>query len=547
MTTIACDRSVKIKAVLRVGLFALMLGTTSQAFDLDSLLVKSVGGPGAVAFLRSATSYRATGTLTINSMAGRFEEYFVPPDRILTVIDLGGMVIKQGYDGHTAWKRDQNGSVSKVAGLEKRELIQNVYSQAKAHLFPDRMEGSVEYLGDTTINDTAYHQVAFAPLYTDTFVVLFDTESGLARRIHDRMDNLRTVTRLSNYRPVSGVQTYFYSSMEAIGVPIATGMTIDTVIYNSPVDPTIFLMPGAQVQDFRFPKDKTCVEIAVEYQNGWIFVPVSMAGHRKTWFILDSGASGNVLHSPVAADLHYPKIGTLPSRGVAGFDEVELVQTDSLCVGELTLLGQVTACFDLADILKTVEFPGEIAGILGYDFLSRFPILIDYAKPQITVYDPATFVPPDSGVDVPFHLTMQVPVIACELNGLTGDYLVDLGNQLGLVMSSAYAEANELEASLADVGELPLSLGGVGGAVKAKSGMVQTFRIGDVVIDSLRVVLPEASAGVAGSQDLAGNIGNLILENFRVLFDYGDSRLILYEREEQGPRASGHQNMDNPD
>jgi hypothetical protein len=49
-------------------------------------------------------------------------------------------------------------------------------------------------------------------------------------------------------------------------------------------------------------------------------------------------------------------------------------------------------------------------------------------------------------------------------------------------------------------------------------------------LSDLRVLLLDTQAGLAGSRQLAGNIGNLILENFRLLLDYQRSRMILFEQ-----------------
>jgi hypothetical protein len=58
--------------------------------------------------------------------------------------------------------------------------------------------------------------------------------------------------------------------------------------------------------------------------------------------------------------------------------------------------------------------------------------------------------------------------------------------------------------------------------------MADSLRIGDIRIDSLRVIIPETSGGLAGSEELAGNIGNRVLENFRLLLDYGSRQVIFY-------------------
>jgi hypothetical protein len=168
-------------------------------------------------------------------------------------------------------------------------------------------------------------------------------------------------------------------------------------------------------------------------------------------------------------------------------------------------------------------------GVLGFDFLSRFPVMIDYANRVLTVYDPESFELPEGGSEVSFHLTMQVPTIEAELVGLKGDFLVDLGNAFGLVLHRGFVEEYGLDSLLGDVQPLSRSIAGVGGTVRGSSAFAASFAFGDIRIHSLRVVLPEEGEGLTGSEELAGNIGNLLLENFRLLFDYNNSRLVFYE------------------
>jgi hypothetical protein len=147
----------------------------------------------------------------------------------------------------------------------------------------------------------------------------------------------------------------------------------------------------------------------------------------------------------------------------------------------------------------------------------------------LTVYDPKTFTLTDSSQAVPFTLTMNIPTIQAELNGISGKYIVDLGNALGLIIHQKFAEEHDLEKKLADVREMRGEFGGVGKAVRGKSAYAATFSFGDVRITDIRVIIPSSSQGLSGSSELAGNIGNLVLENFSVLFDYADRRLVFYQ------------------
>ena len=87
---------------------------------------------------------------------------------------------------------------------------------------------------------------------------------------------------------------------------------------------------------------------------------------------------------------------------------------------------------------------------------------------------------------------------------------------------------NGLDTLLSDIRPAPHLIGGVGGDVGGESGLADSLRIGEIRIDSLRVLIPESSGGLAGSEELAGNIGNKVLENFRVLLDYGSRQVIFY-------------------
>jgi hypothetical protein len=170
-----------------------------------------------------------------------------------------------------------------------------------------------------------------------------------------------------------------------------------------------------------------------------------------------------------------------------------------------------------------------VGGILGYDFLSRFPILVDYDDSTLTVFNPDGFEPPAGGVEVPFHLTMLVPTVSATIDSIRGDFIVDLGNAFGLVLHKRFADAERLDTVLTDQRDVQQSMGGIGGVTGGTTGKVPRFQVGDVVISDLPVLVPVGETGLAGSAELAGNIGNMVLERFRVLFDYGSARLILYD------------------
>ncbi|MBD3333865.1 hypothetical protein GF356_13530, partial [candidate division GN15 bacterium] len=172
-------------------------------------------------------------------------------------------------------------------------------------------------------------------------------------------------------------------------------------------------------------------------------------------------------------------------------------------------------------------------GLIGYDFLSRFPVRIDYANRTMRVYNPEGFVAPDTGHVIPFDLTMQVPTITAEVLGTPGQFLVDLGNAFGLVIHPGFIREHGLKSLLSDIQSTDQWLGGMGGSLKGKTAYIAAFRMGDVLVSDLRVILPDSGSGLAASEELDGNIGNLVLENFSVLFDYPNHQIIIYPPSEK--------------
>ncbi len=530
-------RHSKISSILVFCLAIFASGTdcsAAGAVDLDSLLIKSVGGQPAYKTLRHFSTFHSSGKAFVNGTEGTFEQYFMAPDKYYQSIQLPGFGMIQGFDGTTAWQRDLNGRYTVMQGQERQEILQAVDFESYNYLFPDRRTGQIEFLGEKTLDDgVTYYEVAIIPFDNDTTFAYLDTATGRQTYMSNRSDQITTTIHGSDYRKIQSVLIPFDSKATTSQADFTLELIADTASFNGLVDSTIFQMPNTAVTDFHFPADKSQVTIKFDYRFGHIRVPAVINAKKKVWMILDSGASSNLFHTPAVESLHLPEVGTLPAMGVSGYDQVSLVRTDSIQIGALTLYNQVAGSLNLGSVARMFNENDEFGGLLGYDFLSRFPILINYQDSTLTVFNPETFEPPEGGVVVPFYLTMQVPTVEGELNGYKGDFIIDLGNAFGLILHRSYVDKYDLEHKLSDIQSASNLLGGVGGQVSGKSAFAATFKIGDILIQSLRVLLPDSSEGVSGSNVLAGNIGNLVLQNFSLLFDYPDSQLIFYKPAEE--------------
>jgi hypothetical protein len=510
-----------------LAILCLWLASSASALNLDSLFTVSVGGAAARDTLIAMRSFHASGTVDFNGQPGKFTELFVPPVRLYLELKFEQFSLVQAYDGMIAWQKDQNGQVTELDGFERRELLKTLYFESYSFMMPGRAEGSCKYRGEVVRNGVTFIEVAFFPLNTDTVIVQFDKTNGLRKYMAGRMDNLMTFNSMEQYTRVSGVLVPMYSESTAPDVPLTVKFITTSARFNEPVDTTMFTKPVQTETGFHFPEGETSVKIAFEYRFGHIYVPVTINGVRRVWLILDTGSSATIFHQPVVADLDLQSAGTVPAKGLGGFKDLELIKTDSVNIGSLTLYGQIGGMMDLAGIGQPGTDGAPFGGVLGYDFLSRFPILIDYRAQTLTVFNPDEFVAPGGGTEVPFHLVMQVPTVVCRLAGMPGEYIIDLGNAYAVIVHKPFAESAQLEKNLIDVHETA-SMKGVGAGVGGKSGFASKFYIGPVEVDSVRVMLPESSSGISGSEELAGNVGNLTLERFKLLLDYHTQRIIFY-------------------
>jgi len=519
--------------LLSLLVFGAAIPAFADNFNLDSLFAASVGGPEGVEVLRRAKSMTVEGTISLNGQTGRFVEYVRPPMSVYQRLEFGTVSMVQAYDGRVAWQQDFNGKVSILDGFERQTMVSAAYFETVSYLFDDRVPGQAMYVGDTTIDDTLFHRVTFIPNGEDTVTAFFEAATGHMLMLYDQVDQFFMVTRYEDFRDTLGLNWSMHSKAKALNAPLRVETDFTRLAFNEDVSSVSFSPPTEIPQDFRFPADASQVTIPFVYNVGHITLTATINGERKALFILDSGASMNLYDKAALAGLHIEEVGAIPAQGVSGFDQVSLVQTDSVQIGELTLLGQVGGVIDLGWLAAMQDTSYVFGGLLGYDFLSRFPVMIDYKKNELTVFNPESFEAPAGGIEVPFSLTMQVPTVEATVAGVSGDFIVDLGNAMSLILHKPFFDSNGMDTLLADVGRNKVQTGGVGGAGMGITATVPELSFGSVTIDNVEAVVPETEAGFGGSREVAGNIGNELLSRYTVLFDYANDRMILYPKESE--------------
>lgn len=112
-----------------------------------------------------------------------------------------------------------------------------------------------------------------------------------------------------------------------------------------------------------------------------LLIDVMVNQHGPFKFVLDTGASATGLSRPLAERLKLGGGERRTALGCGGNVDAETVRLQELNVGPLRVENLPVFVADLSAIAGKVG--AEIDGILGYDFLHRWRVLIDY--PQRTV------------------------------------------------------------------------------------------------------------------------------------------------------------------
>jgi hypothetical protein len=202
----------------------------------------------------------------------------------------------------------------------------------------------------------------------------------------------------------------------------------------------------------------------------------------------------------------------------------------------------------LAGLEKVFGMP--LGGILGYDFISRFVIAIDYEKQTITFY-PANYRYRGRGVAAPFFMQGQQPYMKTSIT-VKGEtipalFILDVGAADTLTLTTPFVKEHNLVELAGEKRRDSRTLAGsekefFGGTTLR--GLVEQMVFGGFMLNHIPVNLSLGTRGAYASPFFSGNIGEAILSRFeRVWLDYPRNRLILEPGPEVGAPFPEHRSF----
>ncbi|HVP38013.1 MAG TPA: aspartyl protease family protein [Candidatus Saccharimonadales bacterium] len=491
---------------------------------LKDVLARHARALGGLAHLRALKGLCGVGTISVGGLSGTVHSWMLYPSRVRDEIQIAVLRQVVVQDSASAWMLDQSGQVKDLTGLELQDQLSQQYVESFGYLLAPG-SGTVGFSKDSP-ESTQYINLQACAKGGLPVQLCLDPKTYLVRKRVQQSPAGKVEEYLSDYRAVAGVKMAFRTVQMIAGDAVrSVTLVTDTVQVVSSLPDSLWRKPGVSTRDWSFPEGVRSVSIPVEIYNHHVYLKARVNGSGALSFLLDSGAGSTAIEKGSAEALGLKSEGKLGAQGVGGSTDFGLTVLDSLEVGGVVLRQAHAVTIALPEVVRQLGRP--LDGILGYDFLSRFVVSIDYAQKALTVSLPDAWKAPPGAVALPVELVQNVPVVRAACDGkYSGRFIVDTGNNGALLLHGPFVrEHGLLERAARKVAVLSH---GAGGEENGYAVHMDSLVLGGLAVRRPLVTLSTSERGITGANtQLAGNIGGWILEQFVLTFDYPDHKLYL--------------------
>jgi len=466
------------------------------------------------------TSY-AEGATRLDGLKGTFKHWEKPPLQRRTEENYTALVQIEGDTGQIAWLLDTNGQLLLYKDEEtvKRRIIAQKLADYE-HLDPASTFFSLLLTGTTDIlQQKCYEIVLTNTINSDISKFYIDITSLLLVQSIIKQPDMKLVTNYDDYRWVDDFFVSFYQHTLYLPWEREEETQITKYTINEQIADDLFTLPEKK-RGFNFLSGKDSATTSFLLAENLIYLPVIIDGRQLNW-VLDSGASMSVIDYDYAKRMGLDVKGSIKGYGFGDLFELSFVDVPEYQVGDIVFNSQT---FYAIKGLTARSYEPEIAGILGYDFLSRFVVEINYDHNLVTFHDPDMYSYKGEGVilDAPLkYRTFTVDIVLD--NRFKGKWSIDLGAHRSSV-HFPFAKKNNL---LERTGIETISQG-VSGISYEKTAQFDCLTIGGFQLNHPLIAIPlEKGKGVTALGEIAGNLGNSTLRHFNLVLNYPEQKIII--------------------
>jgi len=533
-------RSARLASALLAGLFCLVPRARADvAADAEPVLRRYLEATGgAAAFAAESTSY-AHANIEAFGFTGTFSAWTARPMRRYAVTELGPFKLREGVDGVTAWRTDPTtGVIRALADHDLDQALVGAWFELERWAEPGGGGGQVkrvgaqkDSLGTYTVLEVMPPDLVSGGRPLRSRRLWFHDGTGLLVRMDGRDDQREVTTLLKDWRE-GGLRKRAYVNETGVADMPANKLraTFDTLRSNVSVEGLAFAAPREDGGGVRWLKTTGRAQLPFDYRARHVWLKASVNGGPPEDFLFDTGASVTVLDSAWVAEKGLKTEGRMQAAGAGAAGGASFATLGSLRIASTSgegveIAGVKVAVLDVNPGFAPL-FWRRMAGVIGYDVISRFVVTLDFDDSLLVLQDPATFRYEGREKPLPMVMNGTVPALTARLDGQDeGLFRLDVGSSSTVDLHSPFAKARGVVPRL---GRTQLVDGvGFGGSFTSEIGRLRSMNIGPYEWEDPIVSVAHATEGAFASEDFAGNIGNRILERFRVTFDYERRHVYL--------------------
>jgi hypothetical protein len=404
-----------------------------------------------------------------------------------------------------SWEQDDAGDIQlQLDSAPSR--IDELYLTSRSYWRPGFGGANVKVIAPASEQGQSWDRLQFQVPGGRGFTLWINRRTHLIER-----SDQESMRYLGDYRRVKGVLLPF--SIRRISGDQEQTIILTRLTLLKKVEKVGFAIPFRK--DYAMPQSG---RVTVPAEDGILF-QAKINGQGPFELMLDTG-SHNLITASLAQRLGLPLVRSSKKFSTSGGTvDLRTTQIGSLAFGGLTLRDQPFLVVDSPWVASDL-----LVGVVGYEFLRRFAVKVDYDHKLLTVYDAPTFRYQGSGTDVPLQLRGISFEVNGNLDGLNARFVLDTGNEAGFALEGEFVQHNDLVRRL---GARYLGYSGRGYAgplPDAYYARVRSLRLGEAEVHDVVAYL---STGETAGADFAGNIGQSILKQFNVTFDAMRGRLYL--------------------
>jgi hypothetical protein len=291
----------------------------------------------------------------------------------------------------------------------------------------------------------------------------------------------------------------------------------------------LFAEKASAQEEFIDPPSRLITKIPFTQLTGGIIIIKAMLNDfpDSLNFILDTGSSGISLDSGTA---EYLKLKPTPTdktiRGIAGIKTVSFLYNQKLKLPGLIV---DSLNFHINDYtLLTSVYGEQIDGIVGYSFISRYILKIDYDSLNLSVCTKGPLRYPRGGYLLKPSINKLVAqdLRVKDNRTIYTKQLFDIGAGLCMIFSREFMQDSSLFDRKKKVWVKQAE--GIGGKVDMELSVLKEVKIGPYKFRKVPVFIFDDENNITSYPYMGGILGNDIMRRFNVILNYtaGDIHII---------------------